>query len=187
MSQKHIKQAAFFWVLQGICTLHRKPFSAELAQQQLASPYTARSLLQAVTAYGFEAKACKGKSDKLHKESFPLIAWLSPRLIDPPAAATSDAISAPANTGKEPEYVVPALILQADASNVLIIESDDSAPATIALSEFDSRFLGYISRVTPKGNPATDPDSEAEARQARKFGFRWFIPELLKHKKKALA
>ena len=56
--------------------LHRKPFSIELAQQQLTAPYTPDSLLQAAAGYSFEASVRKVKADKLQKESFPLVEWL---------------------------------------------------------------------------------------------------------------
>jgi ATP-binding cassette, subfamily B, bacterial HlyB/CyaB len=38
MLNQTVDTAAFFWALQGICALHRKPFSMELATQQLAAP-----------------------------------------------------------------------------------------------------------------------------------------------------
>jgi hypothetical protein len=75
------KQDAFFWALQGIRALHRKPFSIELGHQQLAAPYTVDSFTRAAHAYGFDATLGKCKVDKLHKESFPSSAWAwwSPR------------------------------------------------------------------------------------------------------------
>ena len=168
MNNKKIKERAFLWVLQGLCALHRKPFSPDLAQQQLAAPHTVESLSRAAQAYGFEAALRKAKSEKLHKESFPLIAWLQ---------------STPAEAAAQEDILTPALILQADAANVLIVEPDDPTPRTIPLSELNTRYLGHITRIAPKADPAADPDSEAQARQARKFGFHWFIPELLKHKR----
>lgn len=89
----------------------------------------------------------------------------------------------PAEAPAQEDTLTPALILQADAANVLIVEPDDATPRTIPLSEFNTRYLGHITRIAPKADPAADPDSEAQARQARKFGFGWFIPELLKHKR----
>jgi subfamily B ATP-binding cassette protein HlyB/CyaB len=70
------------------------------------------------------------------------------------------------------------LILQADAANALVVEADDDAPRTLPLAEFCLRYSGHITRVTPQADSAADADSEAQARQARKFGFGWFIPEL---------
>lgn len=177
MKNKNISGDAFFWALQGICALHRKPFSNELARQQLAAPYTTESLGQAAQAYGFEASLRKTKSAKLHKEAFPLVAWLNTK----PVSAAVDA--AAETTHSDPSDITPALLLQADAANVLLVESDDTTPRTVALSEFNQRYRGHISRVTPQADSGSDADSEAQARQARKFGFSWFIPELLKHKK----
>jgi subfamily B ATP-binding cassette protein HlyB/CyaB len=170
-------QEAFLWVLQGLCGLHRKPFSIELAKQQLVAPYTAVSLARAAQQYGLDAALRKTKPEKLQKESFPLIAWLTP---NPPveggqAADPVDALLV--------QLISPCLILQADGANILVIEAGDRSPRTITLTEFSVRYRGQVTRITPQADPTTDPDSEAQERQARKFGFSWFIPELLKHKK----
>ena len=187
MQYQSLHQGAFFWALQGLCALHRKPFSIDLAQQQLAAPYTIDALSRAAPAFGFDATLRKAKPEKLHKESFPLIAWLTLKTSAEPAVpedeANADAAAAEVHADAvEDVQTVPALILQADAANVLLLEPDDAAPRTIALAEFGIRYQGYITRITPQADPATDPDSEAQARQSRKFGFRWFVPELLKHK-----
>ncbi|MGV3742926.1 MAG: peptidase domain-containing ABC transporter [Burkholderiaceae bacterium] len=196
---KAVHQAAYFWALQGICALHRKPFSLELAQQQFASPYTTRSLLHALETYGFDASLKQIKSHKFHKESFPLIVWLKPTPADATLVQVEEhTLEAGFSNGtqtdadrQEPhaeaqsseQAVVPALILQADEINVLIFEPGDTSPRTIALAELDSRYDGHVTRIRPKVQEASDPDSEVQARQLRKFGFSWFVPELLKHKK----
>jgi subfamily B ATP-binding cassette protein HlyB/CyaB len=189
MHRRELRQDAFFWALQGLCALHRKPFSMELARQQLAAPHTPDSLKSAAQAYGFDVGLRKVRSDRLCKESFPLVAWLHER--PPPATDVSVSDEVGANPGHSPPppaeppppQVSPALILQADSNNVLIIEPGDAAPSTISLTAFTLRFLGHITRVTPAADPTTDPDSAVQARRSRKFGFSWFIPELLKHKR----
>jgi ATP-binding cassette, subfamily B, bacterial HlyB/CyaB len=184
MKYKKVHSNAFFWTLEGLCALYRKPFSSELAQQQLAAPYTTQSFLQGAQAFGFEAALRRAKSEKLHKESFPIVAWLEARRVPIESEASTSIESSSTEHDEDVEgSVTPVLILQADASNVLIIESDSATPRTIPLTEFNTRYLGHITRVRPKAVPATDPDSEAEARQARKFGFSWFLPELLQHKR----
>ena len=172
MNQKKIGKAAFFWALQGICTLHRKPFSFELASQQIAAPYSEESMLRGLQAYGLDAERKRIKASKLHKESFPLLVWLQPV----PEVEGSD-------VPQEQVDACPALVLQADGGKVLLVEVQDSAPLTITLEEFEQRYLGHVLRIAPKNELAHDPDSEQQARQARKFGFSWFVPELLKHKK----
>ncbi|UOD30687.1 hypothetical protein INH39_02775 [Massilia violaceinigra] len=169
MKHTGVSKASFFWVLQGLCTLHRKPYSPEIAQQQLAAPYSTDSLAGALTSFGFKAGVGSVKSARLHKESFPLAAFLRDS-------------GAQAGSGKDGACVV-ALVLQAGRDSVLVVEPDDSAPRTISLAEFGERFLGKIIRVTPESADASDPDSEELARQSRRFGFSWFVPELLKHKK----
>jgi subfamily B ATP-binding cassette protein HlyB/CyaB len=185
MEKTVLSREAFFWAMQALCTLHRKPFSLDISQQQFIAPYTTDSILHAAAAYGFDAEVLTLKSDKIQHESFPLVAWLSTKpLSEEPVAidiASSDIHSDTAKNNQSNN--VPALILQADGANVLLIEPGDATPGTISLAKFNQRYLGQITRVTPQAEPANDIDSEVQARQARKFGFRWFVPELLKHKK----
>lgn len=181
--QQVMTSDAFFWALQGLCTLHRKPFSLELARQQLAPPFTADSFLLASQACGFKACHRKTGSDNLHKESFPVLAWLSFAGNAASNCAAGAGASVSANTAATPPDITPALILQADATNVLLVEEADTAPRTMTLAEFNRRYTGQVSRITPRSAGATDADSQAESRQARQFGFRWFVPELLKYKK----
>ena len=170
MEQQKITQQCFLWGLQSICSLHRKPFSQELLQQFVAPPYDLAAFVRASQQLGFDAKPRKIRPEKLRSSSFPLVVWLSPT-TDPGAVAA------------EPGQFSVALVLQADAAQVLLIEPGAAAPSAMSLSEFSIRYSGRAVSVTPQSDPAGDRDSEDEARQRRSFGFRWFIPELLKHKK----
>lgn len=164
MNQKEIQADAFFWALQGICALHRQPFSLELAQQQLAAPHTVASLTQVALVYGFDAKLSKVKPGKLQHQAFPLVAWLQ---AQPEGGSSSP--------------VIPALILQADHASVLIVEAGDPGPKQITLADLDARYLGHITCIAPRDESGADPDSAADTLKSRRFGFSWFIPELLKH------
>lgn len=177
MEHKEIGKESFFWVLQGLCALHKKPFSLELAQQQLAAPYTQTSLLRAAHTYGFETSTNKVKPEKLKDEAFPLVAWVSPQVIEHAEIATPN-MAQPVESSAQ-----ISLILQADDAHVLLVEAGGAPPCTIPLAEFNRRYLGRVIRVAPKAEPGADQDSDAQARQARNFGFNWFIPELRKHKK----
>jgi subfamily B ATP-binding cassette protein HlyB/CyaB len=164
---KNINKESFFWALQGLCALHRKPYSAELAVQQLAAPYTLDSFCAATEQFGLAASTQKIKLHKLQQENFPLVIWLR---------AKDEAHS----------ELSPALVLQADSSQVLMVEAGDSSPLTLTQQEVQARFLGEITRITPISEAIEDPDSEEGANQAhqqRKFGFSWFVPELMKHKR----
>lgn len=186
MQNRNISADAFFWLLQGLCTLHRKPYSAELAQQQMAAPHTQNSIMQAAHSYGFCAEVRKVRPHKLHKECFPLVAWLDAATTSVDAMQTSSDLgceSESAQTRATAPKASPALILQADGANVLMVEPGDSEPATFSLTVFAQRYLGHVTRISPASETDAGNANEAEQRQVRKFGFKWFVPELLKHKK----
>jgi subfamily B ATP-binding cassette protein HlyB/CyaB len=173
MNLQEISKTSFFWALQGLSALHRTPFSLELAGQLCTDPYTNLALHDALNLLGLNASADKCSSKKLYKESFPLIAWCK-------ELCASNAMS---ELTTDKKLVSPALILQANEHNVLVVEHADSAPQTMSLEQFQQRYTGQITRVTPKIDPGIDADSAEQELQARRFGFSWFVPELLKHKK----
>jgi subfamily B ATP-binding cassette protein HlyB/CyaB len=169
MSEQQTSKEAFFWVLQGICALHRRPFSLELAQQQLAAPYSPASLLEGLAALGFAAANCRLKPEKFRTQTFPLVVWLSSPSLSP--------------LEDKPVFgECPAMVLQADDVSVLIVEAEDAAPRTVSIAEFKRRYSGKVTRVSPAVAP-DDASGSEDDRQSRKFGFGWFMPELGKHKK----
>ncbi len=180
MDCQKVQQASFFWALQALCVFHRKPFSAELAQQQIAAPYTISGFLRACVLFDFDAALQNITPAKLHKQAFPLVIWLRPPFADgvEPVSRAPSRLTMVADA-----EIVPALLLQADAANVLMVEANDATPRTFALAELALRYAGCCVRAAPTPERVADPDSEAAVRQSRPFGFSWFVPELLKHKR----
>ncbi|MBX9868793.1 MAG: peptidase domain-containing ABC transporter, partial [Burkholderiaceae bacterium] len=166
MQHQVLNPETFFWSLQGIAALHRKPFSLELAQQQCAAPYTKVSLHTALEQLGILTQEIRCQPKRFQREAFPLLVWLQP------PTDTADAAQ-----------ITPALILQADDNHVLMVEQNDTTPQTISIAQFNQRYTGKITRLSPKIDAGLDADSAQQERQARRFGFSWFVPELLKHKK----
>lgn len=164
MLQENISKTAFFWALQGLCALHRKPFNLSLAEQQCAAPYTGESFSAAVYAHGLSAILADVPASKLTHQTFPLVAWLR----------------ADVDAGVE---LMPALVLNATSEHVLLAEPSGAAPRTLLREEFAQRYLGRLTQVTPDAETAHDADAGAQAHQPQSFGFRWFVPELLKHKR----
>lgn len=164
MKQTGIEASSFFWVLQVLCALHRKPFSAEMARQQVVPPHTRHSLCLAMHAFGFNSVARRVKPEKLRRESFPLLVWLNDH--------------SKAGAG----HHTPAFILEADSKQVLVFGMGSSTPTQYPLAEFATCYDGRCMRLTPKETLQADADETALARHARRFGFAWFVPELLKHR-----
>ena len=183
MNQTELTRDTFFWTLQGICALHRKPFSSELAQQQLAAPHTPESLVRAAQALGFDAETRKIKLKNLRSQTFPLIVWLRQDTATPPTNGQAGSVDTPPHSTEDRTRVAPALVMQADERNALVIGPADSKPITVALAEFEQRYLGHATRISPCADLGNDPDTDLQSRQARRFGFSWFVPELLKYKK----
>jgi ATP-binding cassette, subfamily B, bacterial HlyB/CyaB len=73
------------------------------------------------------------------------------------------------------------LVLQIDSSGALISQPDGKLPQHVPVDELKGAMSGMVLRCAAKAADAGDPDAAAAV--PRKFGFGWFVPELLKHKK----
>ena len=83
--------------------------------------------------------------------------------------------------------VKPVLLAKADHENVLYFRAGSDVPETLALAEFSQRFRTDILLIARKDVPhsaemETDPLPKLPP-GSTPFGFRWFIPELLRHKR----
>ena len=163
----------------------RRPFQRELVLQQFVAPHDAGMLAHALDALGVSAEPGKLKLAKLKAQPFPLLLWLSPR---PPVSPTTEdavqttsepAAQSPSEPVERSNAAVPALVLQADATQALLIEPGDTAPRVMTLQDLQARYLGHILRLATKVNPGADPDNEAVQAQSRRFGFGWFVLALL--------
>lgn len=175
-----IKSDRFFGLIAGLCGLHRIPFSDELARQQLAAPYTQDALHDALQVYGFKLVYRTCKTEKFSKEALPLVVWLQSAPVN---SALQSTVPDDESVPEMSSATVPALILRVESGHVLLIEPGLNQPMVLSLADFNIRYSGYVTRVTPTAKTVADPDDEGQAREARTFGFRWFVPELLKHRK----
>ncbi len=140
-------------VIGALCTLHRIPFDAQLLRQRHPPPHDSSSVLLALRELGFHAKLLRCAAAKLPGKRFPLLALM-----------TSGAY---------------ALVLEAAATEVLVWHGGEEKPQSQALEAFAQGYAGEIVQVNPRVKAPDDPDG---ALGNRGFGFRWFVPELLKHK-----
>lgn len=165
MTPSSVASDSFFWALQALCTLFRKPFSEPLARQQAAAPHTTESFIGALRRMQFEVTLRRIDAAKLQKQTLPLVVWLAP--------------TSPADGAGLPWRA--ALILQAAEQQVLVMEAGDGEPRSVALEEFKRLYSGWAVLAAPRFDEATDADSVQLARERRRFGFSWFIPELKRH------
>jgi len=162
----------FIWGLAAICQLHRRPFAPDLVLQQFPPPYSPVSLHSAAVALKLKSGLRSVPASELKLLPAPFLAVLAPGEQD----ADRDA-------GAHSPRLLPnglAVVLKCDDGNVLYLTERTAAPSTLLLDEFRDRYAGIVLVCAPEAVPPSGEDAVVFER--REFGFRWFAPELLKHK-----
>ena len=153
-----ISAADFAWTLGALCALHRIPFDPALFLGQFPPPYNEEKLLSALTALGFHAARAARAGLDPQETPFPCIAFRH----------------------TEGGSLQPVLIAGGDAERVMVFESGAREPAAVERAEFERSHEDTVILLRRDAPEAKDLD-DARATPER-FGFRWFIPELLRHK-----
>ncbi len=165
------------WAMGSFCALNRKPFDVELLLKQFPPPYTADSFIHAARALGFRIKRMDCASDALSKLNLPCLVVL----YEPEAVAEETEINTSAGSVATPRKHHPAIIVQIKDENVILFEVGTNMPKTVTHAEFTARFAGIAFQLALETKGIKDPDRALSDKAA--FGFHWFIPELMKHKR----
>ncbi|QJT08008.1 peptidase domain-containing ABC transporter [Oceanidesulfovibrio marinus] len=192
-SQVHEREVAtiraedFFWLLGSLCQLHRIPFDASLSAQSYPPPFTLDTLHEAAGDLGLKIGPCQLAGLDWRSVPLPIIAFLRTDIEQSQTdeAQSNDAADEQGDdaTEERPESAVPMLILKNDGQQILGFRAGSQTPETIPIEEAADRFqpqLIFVARET-KDASQDDIDAEPEIKE-QKFGFRWFIPEILKYK-----
>jgi subfamily B ATP-binding cassette protein HlyB/CyaB len=167
----------FIWALRCACQAHHVPFAAEMVLRQFPPPYNSATLQHAMHELGFKGRWRKVQDTDLEHLVFPCYAALNPPTAQP--LSNGEQVAA-----KEREQAAQqqleahglALLVKIDAGKVLFFEPGSPDPQHVPLGEFSARCAGHVLQFSaPIGKGAEEAQKE--------FGFRWFVPELLKHKK----
>lgn len=195
LGEAPLDRDAFVWAIGSLCALHRVPFDAELLLRRFPPPYDIASLQQAIQAYEFKSSLQSLVIQEIHPAAFPVLAILQPvdvaNKVVIPEHSPADSQQAATDVQLAPEQALPhyrlALILKADHERVLMLEPGDTAPNTIPVTVFNTLTTGQILLASRQAEAINEDGTISKAKPAdqtqKKFGFRWFIPELLKHKK----
>ena len=162
ISRQAIEAREFVWALGSVCALHGKPFDAQLALRQYVPPYSSASLLKAVRASGFNATLQDTRLADLEGLRATALLFLN----------------------DSSEHAL-GLLVRVEAGQVTWIPALGHEPITQSLAEVQARFTGQALLLQVEAERITDPD-QLQGGQGhpaqRNFGFRWFVPELLRHK-----
>jgi len=153
---------AALWLVSSFCTLHRVAFDATLFAQRCPAPIASSALAEAAQELGLavERRACSLAA---------ALAWRIPIAVR----------VAPKDKSEVSDWQW-ALILNADAERILYLEQGAQTPELVEVAALAPRFSGEALSLAPVAETINDPDA-LQFRTAR-FGLRWFVPELLKHK-----
>lgn len=167
LAKAYLTTKSAIWLLSSISAYYRQPFSAELLLKQFPPPFLLSDLLEACETMGFKVG---------------LVPW---------SKNTNAAIPLPAITfqtvGNEQEEgrqeVTPVIITGLSAEGANGISADSAQSQFFTVKQFENEFLSFVLLIN-KAEPQLEDTHIADdvKVEPKKFGFSWFIPELLKHK-----
>ena len=182
------------WALGALAQLNRVPYDPGLILQQFAPPYRLETLHEAATSLGFKVGINRVKAPELSRLSFPCLAVLNPRVADQAVPTQRIPVDDPKVTPLNPptrgsehaaKPTVPphrlALIVKADNGAVSFFEAGSPNLQSVEAGAFADQFSGQVLLFVRR--QASPNKHQGEEEKARPFGFSWFIPELLKHKR----
>lgn len=157
MGDHQIAARDLLWALGSCCALAGRAFDAQLVLQQVPPPHTLASLVSAARALGLQARLRTLPLARLASERGPLVL----RLRGDDGASSL------------------GLLVRVDDEAITWIPAGSHEPLTQDISSFAPAYGGEVVQLRRPPEPAPDPDRSAPAA----FGLRWFVPELLKHRK----
>ncbi len=197
------------WALSLCCQLNRIPFESQLAVKQYPPPYDTVQLESALKCYGFITTLKQTSLHHINKQALPCLAVFKPSFKFQDANNANQGV-VPQNEYEQlnlDEYLEAVALdaevaIQAESKlcmvlgidlaqdRMLLLAHGELQPRVVSLKEAQTQFTGIclLARKVESSlkeaesvnqETATTPDIQSNARP---FGFKWFIPELLKYK-----
>jgi subfamily B ATP-binding cassette protein HlyB/CyaB len=166
------------WLLGSLCSLYRIPFDPKLIEQEFPPPHDLNTLHEAARRLGFKTGVSIQPAD-WQKLPLPAIAFL--RAV--PEAETAETRETEIQKSEDGESLpcIPILILKTDGQKLLYFRPSSQTAETLVVADAKQQLEPslILAALDTAGKDETVPGFESEKKA---FGFRWFIPELLKHK-----
>ncbi len=173
--------AHLIWAMGSLCALNRIPFDAEILLKQFPPPCTTDTLIHAARALGFRVKHSLKDASSLHEVPVPCLALMATAPTQALRAQVSDEASDSALRALPPASTnTLALITNVSSERIQFFEAGTNTPSELSPEAFAERYLGVVYLVAKQRAPVSDPEAAKEKDQ---FGYSWFLPDLLKHKK----
>jgi len=161
-----IRREDLLWLFGSLGQLYRVPFDAVLVSRQFPPPYTLTDVHEVARALGY-------------KTGMRALAGIDWKHLPVPAISFLKAA-----TEGQPASLSPILIIKTDSRGLHCFRAGSRVPETIDAGETPARFEPDLIIVGREAAEACDREVEKGGfpRETGRFGFRWFIPELAKHR-----
>lgn len=176
-----ISSRHFIWCLGSITSIHRIPFDERLLLKSYPPPYQSANLQQALADYGFKVASENLDIRSIHPAAFPVVAFIN--------ASGDETCEQTLEPEQDVEALKPVIILKTDQQRVLWLDTENNTPRTDAIETLLAQLTGEVlllSHQKQQSQVISEADAtlagEGPEEKRRPFGFKWFIPELLKHK-----
>lgn len=147
------------WALASLCAIKHIPFDAELFLRQFPPPYTTDTLLQAARDLGMRIKRKRRALTAIDHRCLPCLAL---RITAADECASLDLV-----TDVTPEQIV-------------FFKASENTSTVQSCAAYAADYSGIVFLVVSVSPAQQDPDASVGG---TKFGFRWFLPELSKHRR----
>jgi len=177
------------WLLGSLSGLFRIPFDAALIAQAYPPPHTVATFHEAARSIGLRTGTCGLARRGWQQLPLPAVAFLRPlpavRPEGIPASLPEPPEPAAAAVGEAPSPPAPgvALIVKADADQLVYFRAGSRMPETLRTADAPSRLEPQLILVAKDHAGTGQEDIPGFTVEKKPFGFRWFVPELLKHQR----
>lgn len=175
----HLSGRDLLWLLGSLCQLHRIPFDPLLVERQFPPPCTLTSIHNALYTFGFKTgeRALPDSVVELQKLPLPITGFLNVSTSGGPQANPD------LDATIEQPHLVPILIIKIDEGQLTFFRAGAQAPENLKFLDLKNQLHPHFLLASRSEQSPTSSDAIIDdAQKSPRFGFRWFIPELLKHK-----
>ena len=161
-----VRREEVLWALGSLCGLYRLPFDSALVAQQFPPPYSVATFHEMARAVGIKTGGCPIAGLDWQQLPLPAVAFLR-------------------NAQPEGEdSFTTLLILKTDGKLLSCFRAGSETAESISIEEAALRFAPELLLFGKETVGDAGPDEEIAGfvNEKKSFGFRWFLPELAKHK-----
>lgn len=182
---QHLPETSLLWLTSSLAARFGKPFDPALLLRGLSPPFDIPTIIEALHGLGIDSALGPQPSGRDWEDApYPAVAFLSPENTAFDSMHTGDRSH---SGGANAAELHPVFILGCEAEALRIALPGDMSPRTVAVDEAARCFLPQLLWVAeaesalPDDQGGTGPGA-AQA-QRKPFGFAWFVPELLRHRR----